>query len=116
MAIEEDKGLRKEAETRIEALEGELKEAKIELEKSESALNKARAKIRTAIADYKKSTAFENLIESRRRKWLSDFQEIPGYGVEMRQATHQSAEKVLEKLEALHPEWNVYDEVKRQLN
>ena len=40
----------------------------------------------------------------------------PGYEVEMRQATLEGAKKVLEKLEALHPEWNVYDEMKRQPN
>ena len=59
--------------TRIEALEGELKEASIELENSEAALNEAKAKTRTVVTDFKKSTAFENFIKSKRQKWLSDF-------------------------------------------
>ena len=105
--------MRVETKTRIEALEGERKEANIELEKWDATVNEARANICTAIADYKNSSAFENYIESKRQKWLSDFQESPSHYVEMRQVTLAGANKVLEKLNALHPEWNVYNEDKR---
>ena len=106
--------MREATETMIEVLEGELKEANIKLDKKDAALNKASAKIHTAVADFKKSTALENYVESRRRKWLSDFQESPGFEVEIRQATLEGVEKIQEKLDALHPKWNVYDEVKGQ--
>ena len=66
--IEEEKGLGEAAETRIEAFKGELKEANIELEKRDNAINEARAKIRTAVADYKRSTAYENYVKSKRQK------------------------------------------------
>ena len=65
-ALEEEKGLRVVAETRIEALEGELKDAHPELSKTETDLNEARAKIRTDVADFKKSAIFENFVESKR--------------------------------------------------
>ena len=82
-ALEEEKGLRGAAETRIEALEGELKDAHTELRKTEANLNKARVKIRTAVADFKQSTVFENYVESRRQQWLSDFHRSPGFQVKM---------------------------------
>ena len=52
-ALEEDKGLRVAVETRIEALEANL--------------NEVRAKIRTAVADFKKSPVFESIVESKRQ-------------------------------------------------
>ena len=105
--------MRGAAETRIQVLEVELKDASIRLRKTEADLNEARAKIRTAIADFKKSVAFENYIDSRRQQWLSDFHQSPGFQVEMWEATLAGANKVLEKLDALHPDWKVFDEVKR---
>ena len=75
--------MRVAAETRIEVLEGELKNAHTELSKTEADLNETSAKIRTAIVDFKQSTAFENYVESRRQQWLSDFHRSPGFQVKM---------------------------------
>ena len=102
------------AEAKLQAVEGELQYANTERKNRDAALNKARAKICNVVADYKKSTAFDNYIESKRQTWLLNFQESPGYKVELQQATFEGTEKVLEKLDTLHPEWNVYEEVKRQ--
>ena len=79
LAIEEERGLRETAEAKLQAEEGELQEATTELKKNDATLNEARAKIRTAIADYKKSTVFNNYIELKRQKWLSNFQASPDY-------------------------------------
>ena len=66
-ALEEEKGLRGAAETRIPALEGELKTARGELSRTKVDLNETRARIRFAEADYKNSPAFEwNFIEEVR--------------------------------------------------
>ena len=108
--------MREAAEAKLQAVDGELQEATTTLKKNDAALDDARANIRTAIANYKKSIAFDNYVESKRQRWLSNFQESPSYEVRMQQATFEGAEKVLEKLDALHPEWNVYDKVKRHPN
>ena len=103
-ALEEDKGLRAVAETRIEALEGKLKDAHIELSKTEANLNEARAKTCTTVADFKQSTSFESYVESRRQQWLSDFHRSLGFQAEIQQATLAGANRSLSKLDALHPE------------
>ena len=63
LAIEDERGLREAAETKLQMVEGELQEVTTELKMNEAALNEARAKICIAVADYKKSTAFENYVE-----------------------------------------------------
>ena len=92
--------------TRIEALEGELKDAHTKLSKTEADLNEDRAKIRTAVADFNKSATFDNFLESKRQQWISDFRRSTGFQV------LAGAKRALGKLNALHPEWNVFEEVK----
>ena len=55
--------MRDAAEAKLQAVEGELQYANTELKNRDAALNKARAKICTVVADYKKSTSFDNYIE-----------------------------------------------------
>ena len=98
-----------------EALEGELKDARTKLSKTEADLNEARTRIRTTIADFKNSPAFENFIEAKRQQWISDFHRSIGFQVEMQQATLAGANRALGKLNALYPEWNVFEKVKRSL-
>ena len=107
--------MREAAETRIQALKGELKDAHIELGKTETDLNEARGKIRTAVADFKKSPVFESFVESKRRQWISDFHRSTGFQVEMQQATLVCTNTALGKLNALQTEWNVFEEVKHSL-
>ena len=111
--LEEKKELRGVVETRIEALEGELKDARTELNKTEADLNKARVRICTAVADFKNRPAFENFIESKRQQWIWDFDRSTGFQAEMQQTTLTGANRVLGKLNILHPERNVFEEVKR---
>ena len=102
-ALEEEKGLRVAAETRIQALEGELKTAQDTLSRTEADLNGARARIQSAMADY-----------LRRQQWLSDFHENIGYRNEIEFTTLDGANRVLDRLKALHPEWNFIKEVRRE--
>ena len=51
--LEEERGLRGAAESRIQVLEGELKEARGVLSQTKADLNGARARIRSAVADFK---------------------------------------------------------------
>ena len=60
--LEEERGLRGAADSRVQVLEGELKEARGVLSRTEADLNGARARIRSAVADFRNSPAFENLI------------------------------------------------------
>ena len=69
-----------------EALEGELKYARTKLSKTEADLNEARTRVRTTIADFKNSPAFENFIEAKRQQWISDFHISTGVQVEMQQS------------------------------
>ena len=67
------------AERRIQALEGKLKTAQGTLSKTEADLYGARARIRSAVADYKKSPAFDNHVELRRQQWISNIHKSLGY-------------------------------------
>ena len=107
--------MRGAAESSIQALEGELKTARGELSQTEADLNGARARIRSAVADYKNSPAFDNHVELRRQQWLIDFQQSEGHRNEIKFATLDGANRVLDKLKALHPEWNFIEEVRREL-
>ena len=114
-AFDEEKGLRGATESRIQALEGELKEARGVLSRTEADLNRARARIRSAVSDFKNSPAFDNHIELRRQQWLVDFQQSEGYRSEIKFATLNGANRVLDKLKALHPEWNFIEEIRREI-
>ena len=102
-ALEEEKGLRGATETKIQALERELKIARGELSRTKADLNGARARIRSAVADYKNSLAFDNHVELRRQQWLSDFQQNEGYRNEIKFATLDEANRVLDKLSPSTP-------------
>ena len=78
-ALEEEKGLRVVAETKIQALEGKLKTVQGTLSRTEADLNGARARICSAVADYKKSPAFDNHVELRRQQWISNIHKSLGY-------------------------------------
>ena len=84
------------------------------MSRTEADLNGARARIRSAVADFKNSPAFDNLIELRRQQWLSDFHQSMGYHNEIKFATLDGANRMLDKLKALHPEWNFIEEVRRE--
>ena len=43
---------------------------------------------------------------------VPDFNRSEGFIVKMQQATLAGANRVLDKLKALHPEWNVFAEVR----
>ena len=103
------------AESRIQVLEGELKEARGVLSQTKADLNGARARIRSAVADFKNSPTFDNHIELRRRKWLIDFQQSEGYRNEIKFATLDGANRALDRLQALHPEWNFIEEIRREM-
>ena len=96
-----------------EALEGELKDARTKLSKTEADLNEARARIRIVVVDFKNSPVVENFIESKRQQWIWDFDRSTGFQAEMQQTTLTGANRVLGKLNILHPERNVFEEVKR---
>ena len=51
----------------------------------------------------------------RRQQWISNFQQGEGYRNEIKFATLDGANRVLDKLKALHPEWNFIEEVQREL-
>ena len=115
VALKEENGIRTASETRIKALEEELKGVRGVLSKIEDELNGARARIRSAVADYKKSPSFENYVELRRQQWVLDSHRSEGYQIEMQQATLDGAKWVLDKLKPLHPEWNFLEEVTHTL-
>ena len=46
-------------------------------------------------------------------QWVSNFHRSEDFLVEMQQAILAGANRVLDKLKALHPEWNILEEVKR---
>ena len=50
----------------------------------------------------------------RRQQWISDFNQSPGYRNEMKLATLDGANRVLDKLKALHFEWYFIEEVRRE--
>ena len=106
--------MRGAAESRIQALEGELKEARGELSQTEADLNGARARICSAVADFKNSPAFDNLIELRRRQWLTNFHQSEGYRNEIKYATLDGANRALDRLQALYSEWNFIEEIRRE--
>ena len=85
-ALEEERDLRGAAESRIQVLEGELKKERGDKRRIEADLNGARARIRSAVAGFKNSPAFENLIELRRQEWLANFHQSVGYRNEIAQA------------------------------
>ena len=107
--------MRGTAESRIQVLEGEHKEARGVLSRTEADLNGARARIRSAVADFKNSPAFDNLIELRRQQWLADFHQSVGYRNEIVQAMVVGANRALDRLTALHPEWNFVEEIRREM-
>ena len=84
------------------------------LSRTEADLNGARARIRSAVADFKNSPVFDNLIELRRQQWLVDFHQSVGYRNEIKHAMLEEANRVLDRLQALHPEWNFIDEIRRE--
>ena len=88
--------MRGAAESRIQALEGEPKKARGVLSRTEADLNGARARIRSAVADFKNSPAFNNHIELRRQQLLIDFQQSEGYRNEIKFATLDGANRVLD--------------------
>ena len=96
--------MRVATDTRIQVLRDELKIVRGKLSKAEDDLNGARARIRTTVADFKRSPVFENYVESRRRQWVSDFHRSEGSIVEIQQSTLAGANRVLDKLKILHPE------------
>ena len=100
------------AETRIQALEDELKTAQGTLSRIEAYFNGARARIRSAVAYYKNSPTFNNYVELRRQQWISEFYESVDYRNEITFVTLYGANHVLDKLKALHPEWNFIEEVR----
>ena len=107
--------MRGAAESRIQVLEGELKEARGVLSRTEADLNGARVRIRSAVVDFKNSPAFDNLIELRRRHWLADFHESEGYRNEIKLAILDGANCALDRLKALHPEWNFIEKARHEM-
>ena len=105
--------MRVAVETRIQALDGELKIALGTLRRTKADLNGARAIIRSTVADYKNIPAFDNHVELRRQQQISDFHQSMGYRNKIKLATVDGANRVLDKLKALHPEWNFIEEVRR---
>ena len=85
------------------------------LSQTEADLNGARARIRSAVADFRNSPAFENLIELRRQEWLANFHQSVGYRNEITHAMVEGANRVLDRLKALHPEWNFVEEIRREI-
>ena len=106
--------MRGAAESRVQALEGELKVERGDKRRVEDELNGARARIRSAVADYKNSPAFKNLIELRRQEWLANFHQSVGYRNEIAQAMVVGANRALDRLRALHPEWDFVEEIRRE--
>ena len=84
------------------------------LSRTEADLNGARARIRSAVADFRNSPAFENLIELRRQEWLANFHQSVGYRNEITQAMVEGANRALDRLTALYPEWNFVEEIRRE--
>ena len=113
--LEEERGLRGAADSRVQVLEGELKEARGVLSRTEADLNGARARIRSAVADFRNSPAFESLIELRRQEWLANFHQSVGYRNEITQAMVEGANRALDRLKAFHPEWNFIEEIRREM-
>ena len=113
-ALEEEKGLRVAVETRIQALDGELKTALGTLRRTKADLNGAKARIRSAMADYKNNPAFDNHVEMRRQQWISEFHQSVGNRNKIKLATIDGANRVLDKLKALHLEWNFIEEVRHE--
>ena len=105
--------MRAASKTRIQALEDELKTVRGVLSMTKADVNGARARIHTAVADFRKSPVLESYIEARRRQWVSEFHRSTSFMVEMQQATLDGANRVLDKLNPLHSEWNIVEEVKR---
>ena len=114
-ALEEERDLRGVDDTRIQVLKGELKEARGELSQTKADLNGARARIRSAVADFKNSPTFDNLIELRRRHWLADFHQSEGYRNEIKFATLDGVNRVLDRLQVLHLEWNFFEEIRCEM-
>ena len=75
--------MRVASETRIQALGDKLTTVRGELSKAEADLKGTRARIRTTVADFKKSPVFENYIESGRQLWVSNFHRSEGFIIEM---------------------------------
>ena len=113
--LKEENRIRTVSETRIKALEEELKGVRGVLNKIEADLKGARARIRSAMAEFKNSPGFESYIELRRHQWVLDFHRSKGFQIEMQQATLDRANRVLDKLKALHPEWNFLKKFRRTL-
>ena len=101
---------------RIQALDGELKAALGTLRRTEADLNGAKARICSAVPDYKKSPTFENLTELRRQQWIFDFHQSLGYRNEIKRATIDGANRVLDKLKALYSEWNFIERVRHEFS
>ena len=103
------------AESRLQVLEGELREERGDKCRIEADLNGARARIRSVVADFKNSPVFENVIELRRQQWLADFHQSVGYRNEIKHAMLEAANRALDRLKALHPEWNFVEEIRREM-
>ena len=112
--LEEERVLRGAAESRIQALEEELKAERGDKQLVEHELNGVRARIRSAVADFKKSPAFENIIELRRQEWLANFHQSAGSRDEILQAMVTGANRALDRLRARHPEWDFVEEIRRE--
>ena len=67
------------------------------------------------MADFKNSPAFDNLIELRRWHWLADFHESEEYRNDIKLAMLDGANRALDRLKALHPEWNFVEEIHREM-
>ena len=63
------------------------------LSRTEADLNGARARIRSAVADFKNSPAFDNLIEGKRQQWLTDYHQSVGYRNEITHAMVEGANR-----------------------
>ena len=112
--LEEERALRGAAESRIQALEEELKSERGNKQLVEHELNGVRARIRSAVADFKKSPAFESIIELRRQDWLANYHQSAGYRDEILQAMLTGANRALDRLRTLHPEWDFVEEIRRE--
>ena len=66
------------------------------------------------MADYKNSPTFDYLVDLRRQQWISGFHQSEGFMNEIKLANIDGANRVLDKLKALHVEWNFVEEVRHE--
>ena len=99
-ALKKETGMRAAFETRIKALEDELTTTRGELNKAEADLNGTKTRIHPAVADYKNSPGFENYVDLRRQQWVFDFHQSEGLQNEIKLATIDGANRVLDKTQS----------------